>query len=117
PGGTNIVNNVDVGLVTTYDIGVLPFNTTIYVKIVPYNLLGSAIGCQSQSFTTEQNVAPACTHLTSPLNGATNVALTAVLHWAHSVGNQTGYKLTIGTTPGGTQIANQLNVGNVNFYD
>ncbi len=117
PGGTNIANNLDVGLVTTYDIGALPFNTGIYVKIVPYNGLGSAIGCQQQSFTTEQNVAPSCTHLTSPLNGATNVALTAVLHWAHSVGNQAGYKLTIGTTPGGTQIANQLNVGNVNFYD
>ncbi|MEP6794504.1 MAG: GEVED domain-containing protein [Saprospiraceae bacterium] len=117
PGGTNIVNNVNVGLVTSYDPGVFPFNTTIYVKIVPYNNLGNAIGCTEQSFVTETSGPPQCTHLSSPLNGATNVALTAVLHWAHSVGNQTGYKLTIGTTPGGTQIANQLNVGNVNFYD
>lgn len=117
PGGTNILNNVDVGLVTSYDPGVFPFNTTIYVKIVPYNNLGNATGCSEQSFVTESSGPPQCTHLTSPLNGATNVALTAILHWAHSVGNQTGYKLTIGTTPGGTQIANQLNVGNVNFYD
>ncbi|MGB4846544.1 MAG: GEVED domain-containing protein [Saprospiraceae bacterium] len=117
PGGTNILNNVDVGLVTSYDPGVFPFNTTIYVKIVPYNNLGNATGCTEQSFVTESSGPPQCTHLTSPLNGATNVSLTAVLHWAHSVGNQTGYKLTIGTTPGGTQIANQLNVGNVNYYD
>ncbi len=117
PGGTNIVNNVDVGLVTSFDPGALPFNTNIYVKIVPYNNLGNAIGCIEQSFVTEPSGPPQCTHLTSPLNGANNVSLSAVLHWAHSVGNQTGYKLTIGTTPGGTQIANQLNVGNVNFYD
>ncbi|MEO6131317.1 MAG: GEVED domain-containing protein [Saprospiraceae bacterium] len=117
PGGSNILNNVNVGLVTTYDPGTLPFITSIYVKIVPFNNLGNATGCQEQSFITEANVPPVCTHLTSPVNGATNIALTAVLHWAHSVGNQTGYKLTIGTTPGGTQIANLLNVGNVNFYD
>lgn len=117
PGGTNILNNANVGLVTTYNPGVLPFSTTIYVKIVPYNNLGSAIGCNEVSFVTEASGAPACTHLTSPLNGTTNVALTAVLKWAHSVGNQTGYKISIGTTPGGTQIANQVNVGNVNTYD
>lgn len=117
PGGSNILNNINVGLVTTYDPGVLPFSTSIYVKIVPYNNLGSATGCVEQSFVTEASGPPQCTHLTSPLNGATNVALTAVLKWAHSVGNQTGYKITIGTTPGGTQIANQLNVGNLNYYD
>ncbi|MEP6647053.1 MAG: GEVED domain-containing protein [Saprospiraceae bacterium] len=117
PGGTNILNNLDVGLVNTYDPGVLPFSTTIYVKIVPYNNLGNAIGCLEQSFVTEANVPPVCTHLTNPVNGATGVSLTAVLHWAHAVGNQIGYKITIGTTPGGSQIANQLNVGNVNYYD
>ncbi len=117
PGGFNILNNLDVGLVTTYDPGTFPFVSPIYVKIVPYNDLGPAIGCQEQSFVTEPNLPPACTNLTNPANGTTNVSLSAVLHWAHSVGNQTGYKLTIGTTPNGGQIANQLNVGNVNFYD
>ena len=118
PGGSDILNNVDVGLVTTYNPpGTFPFNSTIYVKLVPYNSLGEATGCQFQSFSTEQNFPPTCTHMTNPANGATNVSLTAVIHWAHSLGNQTGYKLSIGTTPGGSQIANMLDVGNVNFWD
>jgi hypothetical protein len=118
PGGTQIMNNVDVGLVTNYDPpGSFPYSSPVYVKIVPYNNLGPATNCQEQSFVTEPNIPPTCTHLTSPVNGATNVGLTAVLHWAHSIGNQTGYKITIGTTPAGGEIANQLNVGNVNLYD
>jgi hypothetical protein len=118
PTSGNIVNNVDVGLVTTYNpASNLPFNTIIYVKVVPYNSAGNAVGCTNDSFTTEANVAPACTQLTSPTNGAVNVAPTADLFWLHSVGNQTGYKITIGTTPGGGQILNLFNVGNVTTYN
>ncbi len=118
PTNGSILNNVDVGNVTTYNPpNALPFSTTIYVKIVPYNNLGDAVGCSNQTFTTEANVAPACTQLTYPLNGAQNIPADAVLTWKHSVGNQTGYKLSIGTSPGGTQILNNLNVGNVTSYD
>ena len=117
PNGSDILNNVDVGLITTYNpVNPLPFNTIIYVKIVPYNELGDA-SCNFQSFTTEANTIPLCTQLTSPQGNATNVALTAIINWAHSVGNQTGYKINIGTTPGGGQIANNIDVGNVNTYD
>ena len=117
PNGSDIMNNVNVGQVTSYNLpNPLPFNTVIYVRITPYNELGDA-SCAFQSFTTEPNIAPLCTQLTNPQGGATNVPLNAVIHWAHSVGNQTGYKITIGTTPGGGQIANLVNVGNVNFYD
>jgi hypothetical protein len=118
PTNASIMNNVDVGNVTTYDLAnPLPFSTTIYVKIVPYNALGDATGCTNQSFTTEANVAPSCTNLTYPLNGASGIPANAVLTWNHSVGNQTGYKISIGTTLGGTQIANNVNVGNVTSYD
>ena len=118
PTNGSILNNVDVGLVTTYNpVNPFPFNTVLYVKIVPYNALGDATGCVNQSFTTEANVAPLCTQVTSPANGATAVSVDAIIYWAHSVGNQTGYKISIGTTVNGTQIANQVDVGNVNFYD
>lgn len=118
PTNASILNNVDVGNVTTYNpVNPLPFNTTIYVKIVPYNSMGDAVGCSNQSFTTEQNVAPSCTQLTFPVQGATGVAVDVVLQWAHSTGNQTGYKISIGTTLNGTDIVNQLNVGNVTTYD
>ncbi len=117
PNGFEILNNADLGLVTTYNpINALPFNTIIFVKIVPYNELGEA-SCTYQSFTTEPDSPPLCTQLTSPLGDATNVSLTAVIQWAHSAGNQLGYKITIGTTPTGGQIANLVDVGNVISYD
>lgn len=118
PTNGSILNNADVGLVTTYNpVNSLPFSTTIYVKIVPYNSVGDATGCVNQSFTTEANVAPECTQLTFPVNGATDVSADVVLTWAHSVGNQTGYKISIGTSLNGTQILNLFNVGNVTTYD
>ncbi len=51
-GGTDVLNNVDVGNVTTYDLGTLSFLTTYYVSIVPYNGNGDATGCTEESFTT-----------------------------------------------------------------
>lgn len=117
PNGSDIMNNIDVGLVTSYNLAnSLPFSTSIFIKVVPYNELGDA-SCSYQSFTTEPNIPPLCTQLSNPQGGATNVPLNAIIYWSHSVGNQTGYKITIGTTPGGGQIANLLNVGNVNSYD
>lgn len=54
PNGTDILNNFDVGNVTTYDPpGNFPFNTTIYVRITPYNANGDATGCQQESFSTQ----------------------------------------------------------------
>ncbi|MCX7546353.1 gliding motility-associated C-terminal domain-containing protein [Xanthomarina sp. F1114] len=52
PGGTDILDGVDVGDVLTYDPGTLPYATTIYVTIVPYNDNGSAVDCTEYSFTT-----------------------------------------------------------------
>ncbi len=55
-GGTQIVNNEDVGNVTFYDLPVLSYSTTYYVTIIPYNANGNATGCMEYSFTT--NTAP-----------------------------------------------------------
>ncbi|WP_223032589.1 T9SS type B sorting domain-containing protein [Hanstruepera marina] len=52
PGGTDVVDNLDVGDVLTYDPGTLAFETTYYVTIVPYNANGNATGCVEESFTT-----------------------------------------------------------------
>ena len=118
PTNGSIVNNFDVGLALSYNpVNSLPFGTVIYVKIVPYNDLGDATGCVNQSFTTEPNVAPACTVMNVPVNGATGVPADVVIHWPHSVGNQSGYYISIGTTLNGTDIVNHLNVGNNNSYD
>ncbi|MGE5356173.1 MAG: BspA family leucine-rich repeat surface protein [Deltaproteobacteria bacterium] len=63
-----------------------------------------------------QAAVPICTNLTDPLNGATNVPVATNLNWAASA-NATGYKLTVGTTSGGTEILNDQDVGNVLTYD
>lgn len=52
PGGTDILDNFDVGNVLTYDPGTLAYDTTFYVTITPYNDNGSATGCTEYSFTT-----------------------------------------------------------------
>jgi gliding motility-associated-like protein len=51
--GNDILDNEDVGLLTTFSLTEnLPFNTIIYVTITPYNTEGDAISCSEQSFTT-----------------------------------------------------------------
>lgn len=52
PGGSDILNNVDVGAQTSADPGILPYGATIYVRITPYNSTGDASGCPEESFTT-----------------------------------------------------------------
>ncbi len=50
---TNIENNTDLGLVTTYTPGApLSYSTTYYWEIIPYNGAGSATGTTVWSFTT-----------------------------------------------------------------
>ena len=116
-GGTDILDYFDVGLVTTYNPpGDFPYSTTIYVKITPYNATGSASGCIEKSFTT-QIPPPNCTNLTNPVNGATDIAITAALNWAAATGAPTGYRLDVGYTPGGTQILNNFNAGNATTYN
>ncbi len=55
PGGTDIVNNQDVGNVLTFASPTLAYDTTYYITITPYNASGNATGCSSSSFTTESD--------------------------------------------------------------
>jgi len=50
---TNILNNQNLNLLTTYDPPQdLNLNTTYYWKVTPYNAIGDAINCPVWSFTT-----------------------------------------------------------------
>ena len=81
-----------------------PPNTEIFVEITPKNENSPNPICQEFSFTT-RDVAPlpGCTNLISPVNGAVNVPLTPFLEWTPIPG-ATGYRVTIGSTPGGTDV-------------
>lgn len=53
PETNDIVDNLDMGIATQYTHGEeFPFNTEIYVTIIPYNSVGEAMACDQQSFTT-----------------------------------------------------------------
>ncbi len=117
PGGTDILSNNDVGSATTYDPMIdFPYNTTIYVKIIPYNGNGDAIGCVEETFVTETLPLPICTALVNPSSGATNVPVDVTFSWAPS-NLATGYLLFAGTTLGGTNLLDSFDVGNITTFD
>ncbi|WP_299101065.1 BspA family leucine-rich repeat surface protein [uncultured Winogradskyella sp.] len=118
PGGIVIVNNEDVGNVNTYDLSTdLPEETLIEVTITPYNDEGDASSCATENFTTQTiPTAPLCTNLINPLNNSIDVPIDTNISW-NAVANATGYLISIGTTTGGIEIANSIDVGNMTTYD
>ena len=113
PGAADVVNGQNLGNALTYNT-TADFNdeTTYYVTIIPYNENGQHIGCTETSFTTETitTQVPDCTNLTTPIDGATEVALTPILEWP-AVSNVDGYLIRIGTTPGGSDVLANTDIG------
>ena len=106
--GGEILPQTDVGNVLRYDPPVdFPGNTEIFVQVIPVNENGQPANCPIESFMTA-DVAQSldCSRLLFPINGATNVPLTPLLQW-EEVAGATGYRVSIGTTPGGTDILNE----------
>ena len=95
----------------------LPANTTIYVTITLYFFNKPNITCQSYSFTTEPLTdIPDCTQLTNPPNNATDINPNTNISWSYVYGAE-GYYLSLGTNPGGTDILDNLDVGNTLIYN
>ncbi|MBT2620221.1 T9SS type A sorting domain-containing protein [Chryseobacterium sp. ISL-6] len=114
-GGTDIINGLDVGSVTSYTMPSatpLAYSTQYYVTIIPKNSIGSATGCTGNSFTT---ITMPCPSVSSPPGTATGVSTIPTFAWS-SVTGATGYKITLGTTSGGTDILNNTDLGNVTSY-
>src|SRR5690606_32194054 len=94
----------------------LPEDTTIYVRVIPYNEAGDAVGCTEEHFTTEKLIeVQDCAELRIALNNATGVALGVTIQW-DTVVTATGYRISIGTTSGGAEIVNNLDLGNTTSY-
>ena len=118
-GGNDIVDNLDVGNTTTYNFpNDFTEGVTVYVQITPYNSVGDATNCIEENlviFNSNGNSVPDCIPLNLPMNGATDVALNTILEW-FPLANATGYKLSVGTSPRGTEILTTTDVGNVSSY-
>ena len=54
--------------------------------------------------------------LTSPANGDTSAPIDGNLVWGAASGGASGYNLTVGTTPGGSEVLTTTDVGNVLTY-
>lgn len=120
PGGTDIINQRNVGSALSYTppLG-LPENTEVFVTITLFFFDGGIpdIVCNSERFTTEDvTTPPPCTSLSFPQNGATNVNIGTNISWDYAP-TATSYRLSIGTSPGGTDILNNQDVGNVLSYN
>ena len=59
--------------------------------------------------------APVCPVVSAPSAAATGVAVLPTITWAVSA-NSSSYKISVGTTAGGVDIMNKVDVGNVNSY-
>ncbi|MFX0556460.1 BspA family leucine-rich repeat surface protein [Maribacter sp. CXY002] len=116
-GGNDILNNFDVGNVTTYDHPTnLPEDSDIFITIVPYNEQGDTNGCGEENFHTELiPVPPVCSNLISPVSGTTGVPIDTSLSW-NAVDGATGYLVVVGITQGGIEVANNIDVGNTTSY-
>jgi hypothetical protein len=66
--------------------------------------------------TQATSTPPNCTVLSTPANGATSIS-SSVVSWTAATGAPTGYRLNVGTAPGGTTVLNNFDVGNVLTYD
>ena len=117
PNGILIWNRVDVGNGTNAKPPDFKPRTRYFVTIIPYNSFGEAQGCQAITFTTGDGPPlPACTQLTSPRDGAAQIAIDTGLEWA-AVSGIEGYLVSVGTTPRGTDIIDRFDTGLDTRYD
>ncbi|MEX0289026.1 MAG: T9SS type B sorting domain-containing protein [Flavobacteriaceae bacterium] len=118
PGGTELLNSHPTGQDNFYTAPLgLPDNTMIYVSfnLIPFD--GPPIVCSGIMFrTVDVTIPPPCTLLTGPDNNASNVTIVTDFSWAYAP-TATGYRIAIGTSPGGTEILNDLDVGNTLLYE
>lgn len=118
PGGTEILDSQPIGIDNFYTppLG-LPENTQLYLSLslIPFDQ--PPIKCGEITFTTiDVTTPPPCTILVAPDNNAANVTIITEIVWAYAP-TATGYKLSMGTEPGGTDLVDNLDVGNVLRYD
>ena len=114
-GATDVANGEEVAGTTYTPADGWEEATEYFVRVVSYNAAGAATDCPEISFTTETLlVAPGCTTITSPSDGATDVALDAAITWSAATG-ASGYRIYIGTSAGATDVANGEEVAGTTF--
>lgn len=117
PDGTDIINNQNVGNATSYQppLG-LPDDQNIYVTITIFFFNAENIVCASESFrTVDVTEPPSCTTSAFPSADATNVNIGTGISWNYAP-TATGYRISLGTTIGGTELTNNENITGNPFF-
>ncbi|MDT0606711.1 gliding motility-associated C-terminal domain-containing protein [Croceitalea rosinachiae] len=117
---TSANNNIpltDIGNMVTYSLPeTFLEGDLVTVRVVPYNTFGDAGNCSSQRFSIfRATPIPSCTTLISPINGAIDIAVDTNISW-EPVDGADGYRLTIGSSSGATDVLNSEDVGILTSY-
>ena len=117
PGGTDIINRARVGnSVSYFPPQGLPENTVIYVTITLFFFDQDDLVCEMGKFQTETiSEVPACTSIKFPADEDININVNTSIRWNYAP-KATGYRITLGTFEGATDIIDDLAVGNVLDY-
>lgn len=112
-GGTDVLNNQDITTGNSYTFTApLLYSKQYYYSVNAYSSGGTSAGCAQNNFTTA-NIP--CPTVTAPALGAFGLSTTPTITWT-AVTGATGYKLSVGTTAGGTNVLNNQDLGNVTTY-
>lgn len=117
PGGEEILKRRSAGVTAEFIAPTgLPDDTTIYVTIQMFIEGQGLVDCPSQSFTTSDVLTPPDCTLLNPDVTPPPSARGTYLSWYYAV-TATGYYLSVGTTENGSDIINNLDVGNRLDYE
>ncbi len=117
-GNYNIANGVSNSSSTIYTPSAsLEPNTTYFVLIVPSNNVGDARNCVEEQFTTgEASTIPACATLLNPAFRANGVPPSTSISWVGQP-QAAGYRISLGTRSGESDLLDNFDVGNATTYD
>lgn len=115
--GNHVVANTCATFVNVIPAASLPNGSDVRLRFLFTRTVGDwDVYIDNISATQTTALPPACTALTTPANGAVNVS-NSTISWAGAAGIPTGYRLNVGTSPGGTQVLNMFDAGNVTSYN